>query len=104
MDSGTGNPVLHLCLDNGLIHSLSVQTRHGISLSGVWNMAHLEFSEAFRANPYIFVFIPIAIPYWLFKTHQYIKTGETKYSKIEIVFIAVALVSAIAFGIMRNIH
>ncbi len=68
------------------------------------HMAHLEFSEAFRANPYIFVFIPIAIPYWLFKTHQYIKTGETKYSKIEIVFIAVALVSAIAFGIIRNIH
>ena len=67
------------------------------------HMAHLDFREAFSANPYIFVFVPIAIPYWLFKTHQYIKTGESRYTKLEIVVIALAIVAAIAFGILRNI-
>ncbi|MBO4235653.1 MAG: DUF2752 domain-containing protein [Firmicutes bacterium] len=68
------------------------------------HMAHLDFKEAFSANQYIFVFVPLAIPYWLFKTYKYIKTGETKYSKIEIVILAIALISAIAFGIIRNIY
>ena len=68
------------------------------------HMAHLEFKEAFHSNPYIFFFVPIAIPYWAFKTYGYIKTGETKYSKIEIVIFAVALLAAVVFGVMRNIH
>lgn len=68
------------------------------------HMAHFEFNEAFHANPYIFFFVPLAIPYWVFKTYVYIKTGETKYSKIEIVIFAVALLAAVVFGVMRNIH
>ena len=67
------------------------------------HMAHLDFSAAFRDNQYIFFFVPIAVPYWIFKTYKYIKTGERRYSKPEIAILTVALVVAIAFGVWRNI-
>ena len=67
------------------------------------HMAHLEFLEAFHANQYVFFFVPLAIPYWLFKTYRYVKTGESRYSKPEIVGLALALILAITFGIWRNI-
>ena len=67
------------------------------------HMAHLEFGEAFHDNQYVFFFVPIAIPYWVFRTYRYIKTGDSKYSKIEIAVLLAAILAAIAFGVIRNI-
>ena len=48
------------------------------------HMSHLEFAEAFYDNQYVFFFVPIAVPYWLFKTYNYIKKGELNYNKVEL--------------------
>lgn len=67
------------------------------------HMAHFEFQEAFRANPYVFFFVPVAVPYWVFKSYQYIKTGESNYSLPEKIVIGALIIAAIAFGIARNL-
>ena len=67
------------------------------------HMAHFDFGTAFRANQYIFFFVPVAIPYWAFKSYQYIKTGKTKYSLPEKIVIGALLIAAIVFGIVRNL-
>ena len=66
------------------------------------HMAHLDFSAAFHDNQYIFFFVPIAIPYWIFKSYQYIKTGQRRYSKLELAIFVLALIAAILFGVFRN--
>ena len=67
------------------------------------HMAHLEFKEAFRANPYAFFFVPVAVPYWAFKSYKYIKTGETNYTLPEKIVIGALIIAAIVFGIVRNL-
>ena len=67
------------------------------------HMAHFEFQEAFRANPYVFFFVPVAVPYWAFKSYKYIKTGESNYSLPEKIVIGALIIAAIVFGIARNL-
>ena len=68
------------------------------------HMAHLDFTEAFHDNQYVFFFVPIAVLYWIFKMYRYVKTGEIRYSKPEIVIFALALIVALGFGVWRNLE
>lgn len=87
-----------------LIRTLTGYLCPGCGISHYFvHMAHFEFREAFRANPYVFFFVPVAVPYWAFKSYQYIKTGETKYSLPEKIVIGALIIAAIVFGIVRNL-
>lgn len=66
------------------------------------HLFHGEIREAFYENPYVFMLLPIGLPYAMWRSYRYVKLGIDKYSRLEILFISILLIAAIAFGIIRN--
>lgn len=63
----------------------------------------LDFYAAFRANPYVFILIPIIAIYYIAEIRAYISGRQRKQSRPEKVFFVILLVGLILFGILRNI-
>lgn len=63
----------------------------------------LEFYEAFRYNPYVFIIFPFLVIYELFYIIKLITGKETFIHKIPKIIWYILLILAILFGILRNI-
>ena len=66
-------------------------------------LAHGKINEAYQANAFIFILMPFALAYWLYRTILYIRQGQRDFSKLEIAVFTVLLIAAIAFGVWRNL-
>jgi len=62
-----------------------------------------HFSEAFADNALLFILGPVLGPYLIFRIFLYVKTGETHISRAEKIFLVVLLVTAVLYGIIRNL-
>ena len=67
------------------------------------SLASLNFKVAFQYNAFVMVIGPIAAIFVLRHYIKYILSGNQKSDKLETVLLIIALVLAIAFGILRNI-
>lgn len=63
----------------------------------------LDFYAAFRANPYVFVLIPIFTIYFFAEIRAYLKGQPRKVSRAEYTFFIFVLAGLIIFGVLRNI-
>lgn len=67
------------------------------------SLASLDFKTAFGYNAFVMVVGPIAAIFVLRHYIIYVLKGNQKSSRLETVLLIIALVLAIAFGILRNI-
>ncbi|NLT12039.1 MAG: DUF2752 domain-containing protein [Clostridiaceae bacterium] len=63
----------------------------------------LDFSSAFRANPYVFILIPIFSIYYIAEIRAYLKGQSRKASRSEYISLFFILAGLIIFGVLRNI-
>ncbi len=66
-------------------------------------LGKLDFPLAFRSNAYVFVLLPIAIAWGIYRGVIYVKHGTTAFSKAENICLIVAFVLAVAFTVLRNL-
>ena len=66
------------------------------------SIAKLDFSAAFRYNPFLFITGPFILAYLFFSELKYVKSGE-RLSKKWDVLMWCELALAILYGILRNI-
>ena len=64
---------------------------------------HLDFIGAFHENEFVFILLPIALLYGVYKSYMYIYKNDTRMRVLEVIVITLLLISAICFGIYRNI-
>lgn len=67
------------------------------------SLLRLDFYQAFRYNPGVFLMIPLFVTYFIVKVVQYIKNGVQKESKVETVIIGLLILYFVGFGIVRNL-
>ena len=67
------------------------------------SLASLNFKTAFQYNAYVMRVGPIAAIFVLRHYIKYILNGTQKSDKFETVLLIIALILAIAFGVLRNI-
>lgn len=67
------------------------------------SLASLDFKAAFSYNAYIMVVGPVALIFVIRHYILYILKGKNNNRKFETVLLVIALILAIAFGILRNI-
>ena len=67
------------------------------------SLASLNFKAAFQYNAYVMSVGPIAAIFVLRHYIKHILNGNQKSDKLETVLLIIALILAIAFGILRNI-
>ncbi len=67
------------------------------------SLASFNFKAAFQYNAFVMVIGPIAAFFVLRHYIIYILKGNQKSDKLETVLLIIALILAIAFGILRNI-
>lgn len=67
------------------------------------SLASLNFKAAFQYNAYVMSVGPIAAIFVLRHYIIYILKGNQKSDKLETVLLVIALILAIAFGVLRNI-
>ncbi len=66
-------------------------------------LAKLDFKAAFGYNAYIMTVGPVAAIFVIRHYWLYVLKGKRKETKLETVLLVIALILAIAFGILRNI-
>lgn len=67
------------------------------------NILHCNFEAAFAHNQLLFVTLPIALLWMLYKVMIYIKTGNNSNNKFENLCIYFFLVAVVIFSVIRNI-
>ncbi len=64
-------------------------------------MLHLDFYQAFRYNPFLFVTVPIMVVIFIWQAYKYIMGGRTSaWLDKALITYSVLLV---AFGVLRNV-
>lgn len=61
-----------------------------------------DFHAAFLANRFLFILLPWALAYGVFKSGYFIVTGESKMTKTEQVAVIILYIATIVFWILRN--
>ena len=61
----------------------------------------LDFYQAFRYNPLCFILFIISIPYFIYKTIIYIKTGNIKLPSLKLLIIIIVIL--FIYMVLRNI-
>ena len=65
----------------------------------------LDFYQAFRYNPLVFIYMPFIIAYIVYKIYIYIYDKENKIiNNIPNKYICIVLIVTILYGILRNIE
>jgi hypothetical protein len=67
-------------------------------------LLHGDIRSACVYNPLAVYMMPVLIPYLIWKTAEYIRTGTEHFSVPEVIFLSVLLIAATVFGIVRNIN
>ena len=67
----------------------------------VKSIIHLDFYQAFRYNPLCFILFIISIPYFIYKTIIYIKTGNIKLPSLKLLIIIIVIL--FIYMVLRNI-
>ena len=62
-----------------------------------------DFYKAFMYNQLVFILIPFAIIYFIYKAYLYITSKKDKM-KIPNIFWIILLIIVIVFGILRNVY
>ena len=60
-----------------------------------------DFYQAFRYNPLCFILFIISIPYFIYKTIIYIKTGNIKLPSLKLLIIIIVIL--FIYMVLRNI-
>ncbi|MCR5370934.1 MAG: DUF2752 domain-containing protein [Clostridium sp.] len=68
----------------------------------VMALSRLDFRQAFLENAYVLCLLPVLIPWGIWRTKKYVEEGAQEFTAVEVVFLVLALASAIIFGIIRN--
>ncbi len=66
-------------------------------------MLRLDFAAAFGHNMLLFCLLPFIIFFAVMNGVKYVKYGNSKISKLEMIFYIIAFVLAIVFAILRNL-
>ena len=67
------------------------------------SLLHLNFYQAFRYNPFLFILLPFLVIYYIYIIFQKYIFKNSNYKKLPNIAWYIILVLAIIFGIMRNI-
>ena len=62
-----------------------------------------DLVAAYRANGFLLILSPVAFVYFIYRTWRFIEHGRTEYSLPECIAFAILLLTAIGFGILRNV-
>lgn len=65
------------------------------------SIAHLNFYQAFRYNPLIFITLVLFIPYFIYRMYVYIRYGEFRILSVKVLIIFAGIL--IVYMIIRNI-
>jgi hypothetical protein len=68
------------------------------------HLLHFDFKQAFTDNQLIFILMPFACLYYLYRSWMYIKYEKTDYSKWEMVLFVVLFYCCIGFAVWRNMN
>ncbi len=66
-------------------------------------LVHGNISEAWTQNPFILCIGPFLLAYALYRAGKYVKDNDTHYRPWEIALLTILFLSAISFGILRNL-
>lgn len=69
----------------------------------VYALTHLDFKTAFASNPFFLVLSPFLLLYGIYRTRKYIDGDGAVYSLPEKAGIALFFISAVLYGILRNL-
>ena len=67
----------------------------------VKSIIHLDFYQAFRYNPLLFILLIIFIPYFIYQVYIYIRYSNIKKPSLRLLIILVILLSI--YMVLRNI-
>ena len=67
------------------------------------NILHFNFKAAYANNQLLFVALPIAFMWLLYKMVIYIRTGKLSNSKLENICLYIFMIAIVVFTIVRNI-
>lgn len=71
----------------------------------VLSLLKLDFYQAFRYNPLVFIYTPFLILYVIYKVYLYIVNKKDEFFiKIPRIYIYIVLVITVLYGILRNIE
>lgn len=65
------------------------------------SIIHLDFYQAFRYNPLLFVFFIIFIPYFIYQIYLYIRYGNIKKPSLKLLVVLVVIL--FIYMVLRNI-
>lgn len=68
------------------------------------HLIQFDFKQAFMDNQLVFILMPFACVYFLYRTWRYIKYGKEDYSKMELFLFIVLFYGCIGFMIWRNMN
>ena len=66
-------------------------------------LSRLDFETAYQANPFIFMMMPFAAFYYLYRSWKYVFCGDTGFSVWEIGILVLVFAAAVCFAVKRNI-
>lgn len=70
----------------------------------LFHLINLNFLDAFKVNPLVFIYLPFIIAYYLYQSYLYIYDKKDKILvKIPKYFMYIVLVITILYGVLRNI-
>lgn len=71
----------------------------------ILSILKLDFYQAFRYNPLVFIYMPFIITYIIYKIYLYIYDKKDKILiKIPRIYIYLVLIITIIYGILRNVE
>ena len=70
----------------------------------LFHLINLRISEAFKANPLVFIYLPFIVAYFIYQSYLYVYQKKDKILvKIPNYVMYIILVITIIYGIVRNI-